>query len=97
MSEVITDLRMDAALMRELCSGRKHYEATLRARERACAQEAQRSKGHKSIPGLGKLVLTLPANEYFQICEKHGKEAFDDKEFVHDMQRLEPELATHKV
>ena len=88
---------MDAALLNELCSGRKIREATLRARERACAQEAKASRGHKTIPGFGKLVLTLPADEYFDMCNKYGYEAFDDKGFVKDIQRHEPDLATHKV
>lgn len=94
---ILTDIEMDRALMNELCSGRKHYEATLRARERACAQEAAASRGHKTIPGLGKLVLSIPDHEYFQICQKYGYDAFDDREFVRDMQRLEPDLACHKV
>ena len=97
MSQVITDLRMDEALMNELCSGRKIKEATLRARERACAQEAKAARGHKTMPGLGKLVLSIPDHEYFQICQKYGYEAFDNKEFIRDMQRLEPGLACHKV
>lgn len=88
---------MDAALLNELCSGRKFKEATLRARERACAQEAKAARGHKSIPGLGKMVLSIPDHEYFQIINKYGYEAFDDREFIRDFQRLEPDLACHKV
>lgn len=94
---IITQTELDAALTRELCSGRKFKEATQRARERACAQEAKAARGHKTIKGLGKLVLTLPDYEYFQMCNKYGYEAFDDRGFVRDVQRLEPDLATHKV
>lgn len=94
---IISDAAMDQALITELCSGRKYKEATLRARERACAQEAKAAKGHKAIPGLGKMVLSIPDHEYFQIIHKYGYDCFDDKGFVRDMQRLEPDLACHKV
>jgi len=94
---IISDIDLDAALTRELCSGRKYKEATLRARERACAAEATAAKGHKAIPGLGKMVLSLPDYEYFKMIEKYGYEAFDDRGFIKDVQRLEPELACHKV
>ena len=94
---ILTDLEMDRALAAELCSGRKFHEATLRARERACAQESAAARGHKSIPGLGKLVMSIPDHEYFLMCQKYGYEAFDDRGFVRDMQRLEPDLACHKV
>lgn len=94
---IISDLELDRALATELCSGRKFHEATLRARERACAQEAFAARGHKTMAGLGKLVLTIPDNEYFQLTNKFGYKCFDDRRFIKDMQRLEPELATHKV
>lgn len=94
---IIAEADLDAALMRELCSGRKYKEATLRARERACAQEAKAARGHKAIPGLGKMVLSIPDHEYFQMIHKYGYEAFDDRGFIKDVQRLEPDLACHKV
>jgi len=94
---IITDIDLDVALTNELCSGRKYHEATLRARERACAQEAQAARGHKTIKGLGKLLLTIPAHEYFKHIEKHGYECFDDRGHIRDWQRLEPSLATHKA
>ncbi len=94
---ILSDLELDRALANELCSGRKFHEATLRARERACAQEAREARGHKTIPGLGKLVLSIPDNEYFQLTQKYGYGCFDDRGFIKDMQRLEPDLACHKV
>jgi hypothetical protein len=94
---IVSDIALDVALTNELCSGRKFKEATLRARERACAQEAKAARGHKTIPGLGKMVLSLPDYEYFKMVEKFGYEAFDDRQFIRDIQRLEPDLACHKV
>jgi hypothetical protein len=93
----ISDEAMDAALLRELCTGRKFMEAKQRARERACAQEAQAMRGHKSVPGLGKCVLNIPAHEFFLIREKYGDDAFSDRGFIRDFQRLEPHLAVHKA
>jgi hypothetical protein len=97
MEEIITDLRLHPALLNELCSGRKYREASLRAREKACAQEAAAARGHKTIPGLGKMVMSIPEDEYYDMCFKYGYEAFDDRGFIRDMQRLEPDLACHKV
>lgn len=94
---IICDLELDRALANELCSGRKFHEATLRARERACAKEAAEARGHKSIPGLGKMVLSMPDHEYFGMIQKYGYDCFDDRGFIKDVQRLEPDLACHKV
>ena len=54
-------------------------------------------RGHKTIPGLGKCVLNIPAHEFFLMREKYGEEAFGDKQFIRDFQRLEPEMAVHRV
>lgn len=94
---IVTNAEIDAALQRELISGRKFKEATLRARERAAAQDSAQAKGHKAIPGLGKLVASIPADEYFALIQKYGYDCFDDRGFVRDFQRLEPDLACHKV
>lgn len=93
----ISDESMYAALMREIRAGRRLMEYRQQARERACAQEAQAMRGHKSIPGLGKCLLNIPAHEFFLIREKYGDDAFSDRGFIRDFQRLEPHLAVHKA
>jgi hypothetical protein len=93
----LSDEAMNQALIRELCSGRMLMETQQKFREQACAQEAFEARGHKSIKGLGKLVASIPAHEFFLIREKYGHECFDDRGFVKDFQRLEPTMASNKL
>lgn len=88
---------LDAALVRELCSGRMLMERKQGFRELESAKEASEMRGHRSIKGLGKCVLNIPAHEYFLIRKKYGDNVFHDREFVRDMQRLEPQFAVHKA
>jgi len=95
--DIITDLRMHPAVLNELCSGRKFREANRRSIERACAQEAHATRGHKTIPGLGKKVLDMPEDDYYDIIAQEGYEFFDQKENVRFIQRIAPEFAGAKV
>ncbi len=97
MIETISQEECTAALLKELRWGRQVKESLQQVREAACAEEANAMRGHKSIPGLGKCVLNIPAHEFFLIREKYGDEAFGDRQFVRDFQRLEPQLAVNKV
>lgn len=97
MENIITDLRLHPALLNELCSGRKFREAKRRAIERACAQEANATRGHKTIPGLGKKVLDIPEDDYYDIIAKEGYEFFDHRENVKFIQKVAPEFAGAKV
>jgi hypothetical protein len=93
----MTDAAMDEALIRELCSGRKLMEEMQHKREHIAKAEAALMRGHKTIPGLGKCVLNIPAHEFFLMREKYGEDAFRDKGFIRDFQRLEPEMAVHRI
>lgn len=84
-------------ILNELISGRKFKDAQEKARERAAAQEAFAARGHKTIPGLGKLAISLPQQDYFDIIGKYGKECMHDREFLKDLQRLEPQFAAAKL
>lgn len=86
-----------AAIIDELAKGRMLLQSKQHQRELACAQEADKMRGHKALPGLGKCVLNIPAHEFFLIRDKYGPECFDDRGFVKDMQRLEPALAPNKL
>lgn len=88
----ISEGEIAQAVIAELCSGRKFADAQAKARERAAAQEAFAARGHKTIPGLGKLALTIPEDEYFDIIGKYGTECMQDRGFLKDMQRLHPEF-----
>jgi len=84
-------------ILNELISGRKFKAAQEKARERSAAQEAFAARGHKTIPGLGKLALSIPQEDYFDIIGKYGEEAMHNREFLKDLQRLEPQFASAKL
>jgi len=84
-------------IVAELVSGRKFKDAQEKARERSAAQEAFAARGHKTIPGLGKLAISMPQEDYFDIIGKYGKECMHDREFLKDLQRLEPQFAAAKL
>lgn len=92
----ISEAELDAALIREFCSGRKLMEAKQQEREIQARQQA-RTMGKKTVEGLGKHVASIPAHEFFIIGQKYGNECWDDKGFVRDFQRLHPELSNCKV
>jgi len=79
-------------IVKELVSGRKYVDAQEKARERAAAQEAQAARGHKTIKGLGKLAISIPQQEYFDLIGKYGTECMHDREFLRDLQKKEPQF-----
>lgn len=88
---------LDAALIRELCSGRQLMETRQQLREKAAAWEAKAMRGHKSLPGLGKAVAVIPQHEWFLMREKYGHDALHDRGFMRDFQRFEPQMAVNKL
>lgn len=84
-------------IVAELVSGRKFKDAQEKSRERVAAQEAFAARGHKTIPGLGKLAVSIPQDDYFDIIGKYGKECMHDRGFLKDLQRLEPQFAAAKL
>ena len=94
---MVSNEALDAALVRELCSGRQLMETRQQFREIDAAAEAKALIGHKTIPGLGKAVAVIPQHEWFLMREKYGADCWNDRGFVRDSQRLEPSMAAHKV
>jgi hypothetical protein len=93
----ISEAAMNAALVRELCSGRAFVEQMAKYRETEAAMIAHRDRqniNHKST--LRKLV-EIPQREYLLMAQKYGSECWDDREFVKDFQRLEPDMAVSKI
>jgi hypothetical protein len=78
------------ALERELTRGWNARLALEKQREVDAAKEAEALKGHRTVQGLGKCVLTLSQEDYEAIVSQHGYDAFSDRGFIRDMQRLEP-------
>lgn len=79
------------ALANELQKGWNINKATEAARERAAAQEAEKQRLFHRGSKLLKPVLTLDQQQYEELCSKYGYEAFGDRGFIKDMQRLCPE------
>ena len=94
---MISTAEMDAALVRELCSGRQLMETRQQFRERGAAQEAKELLGHKTIGALGKAVAVVPQHEWFLMREKYGEDCWHDRGFIRDFQRLEPSMAVHNI
>jgi len=88
---------LDAALVRELCSGRMLMETRQQVREKMAAFEAKSMIGHKSIPGLGKAIAVIPQHEWFIMREKYGHEEMHSREFMRGFQKHEPQMAANKL
>lgn len=97
MIELVSPEEATVALMNELRWGRQVKETFQQVREADAAAEATAMRGHKTIPGLGKCVVNMPAHEFFLMREKYGADCWDDRGFVKDFQRLEPTMAVHKA
>lgn len=94
---LLSEAELTDALIKELCSGRKFMEENLKFREKAAAQDAAESRGHKTHGTFGKKLLSVPDHEYFLLRQKYGDDCFHEKEFIRDFQRLEPDLTVHKA
>jgi hypothetical protein len=84
-------------LAAELQKGWRYNRATTAARERAAAAEAKAMRENRKRGGSLRPVLCIDQQQYFEISAKYGYEAFADKGFIRDMQRLCPETAIEKV
>lgn len=77
----INQSEIGAAFERELKTGLKLKEKTEREREAAAAREARASRGHKTLPALGRKLNTMPAWEWFRLQQKYGYEELHSREF----------------
>jgi hypothetical protein len=94
---MISEEAMNAALVRELCSGRALMETRQKFREHGAAVEAKELRQHRTHAVLGKAVAVVPQHEFFLMREKYGEDCWGDKGFVRDFQKLEPTMAVHKI
>lgn len=88
---------MDAALIRELCSGRAFVEQMARYRETQAAMIAAKDRQDVNRKSTFRKLAEIPQREYLLMAQKYGSECWDDREFVKDFQRLEPDLAVTKI
>ena len=89
---------MTAALIREIMTGEQFKKDLEKQRELEAAKIASdyrkvgRRRGAKFVH-----LAEIPQREYLQMTHKYGIECFDDRGFVKDLQRLEPQLASNKI
>jgi len=95
--DAITEAAMDAALIRELCSGRAFVEQMARKRENEAALIAARDRRDVNGKSTFRKLAEIPQREYLLMAQKYGSECWDDREFMKDFQRLEPDLAVTKI
>jgi hypothetical protein len=86
---------INAALVRELCSGRKLMESLENRREIEAAAEAKKMREVKSIAG--KPVGSIPQREYLLLANKYGSECWDDREFVRDFFKSQSHLKAGNI
>jgi hypothetical protein len=87
---------LDAALIRELCTGRQFLDSLQKYREKSAAEIAKEARALTPNKRF-RHVAEIPQREYLQIAQKYGSECWEDREFVRDFQRLEPSMAVHKL
>ena len=86
---------INAALVRELCSGRKLMESLENRREIEAAAEAKKMREVKSIAG--KPVGSIPQREYLLLANKYGSECWDDRTFVRDFFKSQSHLKAGNI
>lgn len=92
---MIAEEEINAALIRELCSGRKLMESLENRREIEAAAEAKKMREVKSIAG--KPVGSIPQREYLLLANKYGSECWDDREFVRDFFKSQSHLKAGNI
>jgi len=95
--DAITEAAMDAALIRELCSGRAFVEQMAKYRETQAAMIAYQDRQNINRKSTLRKLAEIPQREYLLMAQKYGSECWDNREFVKDFQRHEPELAVEKM
>ena len=93
----LSDAAMNAALIRELCSGRAFVEQMAKKRENDAALIAAKDRQHGNAKSTLRKLAEIPQREYLLMAQKYGSECWDDREFMKDFQRLEPDLAVNKI
>lgn len=90
---------LNAAVIREMITGEK-LRRTIdeEKREQAAARDAAARRGHKTVKGLGRCVLSIPQQEFFTVAEKMGTfDCWSDKGFIRDMQKRYPHLKVSSI
>jgi len=86
---------MNAAVIRELCTGRRFIESLEKRREIEASAEARKMREVKSIAG--KPVGSIPQREYLLLANKYGNECWDNREFVRDFFKSQSHLKAGNI
>jgi hypothetical protein len=86
---------MNAAVIRELCTGRRFIESLEKRREIEASAEARKMREVKSIAG--KPVGSIPQREYLLLAKKYGNECWDNREFVRDFFKSQSHLKAGNI
>lgn len=97
--DILENAELTDALLREIRTGHQLLKTREEEMEREARREAQLSRGHKTIPGLGKKVFTWHQDQFFAMLQdpRFGIEALHDKGFMREMQKKEKDLAGYSL
>lgn len=92
-----SDGEINRALIQEIKTGFQLAKAYEDKEEILAAKEAQVVKGHRTIPGLGKQVWSMPSDAYFRMVQKYGHHEIHSKEFAKYMNKRLPHLCPNRA
>jgi hypothetical protein len=90
------DGAINKALEREIRTGFELIKQNEKREELRAAEEAK-LHGSKTVPGIGKCVGLIPADEYFRLCKKYGRKEVHSKDFMRYFNRKFPHLSPNKA
>lgn len=94
MSSIISDAELTNAIVNELRTGRQLMDSMQEYRERDARHVASDfRKAGKSRKHQLKHLAEVPQREYLQMIHKYGVDCWNDRGFIRDYQRLEPDMA----
>ena len=93
-----SDAELDNALITEVLDQHKlkFHPKKEKARELQSAKEAKEVT-NRTVPGLGKLVATIPYEEFVFLRNKYGEETVLSQDFLKDYNKRFPHLSPNKA
>jgi len=92
-----SDTAVRDALIKEIKTGWQLQKQLERKNEIVAAHQAKELKQAKEIQGLGRCVAHIPADTYFLLQRRYGREEIHSKEFLKDWQKRYPHLSPNKL
>lgn len=95
--DLVTEAAVNDALIREIRLGFELEKGLAEERHRSAAAESFRDRESRTVNGLGKPILNIDQRDYFRAIQKFGPDCWADREFIRDVQRLEPDLKVFRA